>query len=165
MKTLLQKRPFGMPLYLSAIHFALALSLGSILLDLLAWRGTGLRDTTGINVAAYALLVAALVLTVLAALAALADALDLPDEIRRLGWTSVAILAVGALVLAGDAAFRNQYLQDQIVPPVPLFLSVGAIVVLAVAAWLGGTLATREIEEELEEELEEPTPLRKRRRR
>lgn len=164
MKQLLQRRPFGVPLHTTVTNWALALIAASVLLDLVAWAGAA-RDTTGTNVGAYSVLFAALIVTVVAVLAALADTLDLDDEIRRLGWGYTGLLLVIVALEIAGLVLRNGMLQDQVVPPVPLFLSVAALLAAVIAAWIGGSLAAREIEEELEEELEEPEPIRRRRRR
>ncbi len=164
MKSVLQRRPLGVPLHDSATNWALALLFASVLLDLVAWAGAA-RDTTGTNVGAYAVLFAALIVTVVAVLAALADTLDLDDEIRRHGWSYTGLLAFVIVLEIADLVLRNATLQDQVVPPVPLFLSAATLLGAAVAAWLGGWIASREMEEELAEELEEPEPIRRRRRR
>jgi uncharacterized membrane protein len=164
MKQLLQRRPLSVPLHSTLANWALALLLASLLLDLVAWAG-GARDTTGANVGAYVVLFTALVVTVLAILAALADTLDLTDEMRRLGWSYTGILFAVLILQAAGLILRNLTLQDQLAPPVPVFLSLAAFLGAVLSAWLGGSIATREIEEELEEELEEPEPLRRRRRR
>lgn len=163
MKQLLQRRPLGVPLHESATNWALALLFASVVLDLVAWAGAA-RDTTGTNVGAYAILFAGMIATVFAALAALAETLDLPDDVRRSGWGYVGILLVVIVLSIGDLVLRQGSLQDQVVPPVPLFLSVACVLGAGIAAWLGGFVATREIEEELEQELEEPEPARRRRR-
>lgn len=164
MKQLLQRRPFGVPLHHTAVNWSLALLFASVLLDLVAWAGVP-RDTTGTNAGAYAVLVAALVMTVLAALAALADALDLHEDVRRLGLAYTGLLTALVALEIVDLVLRNQNLQDQLVPPLALFLSAAILLGLGAAAWLGGFIAAQEIEDELEEELAEPEPIRKRRRR
>ena len=164
MKQLLQRRPFGVPLHDTAVNWAFALLCASLLLDLVAWAG-GARDTTGTNVGAYAVLFAALIVTVVAILAALADTLDLEEEVRRLGFGYTGLLTFLAILETADLALRNGNLQDQVVPPVPLFLAAATTAGMGVAAWLGGWIATREIEGEIEEELAEPEPIRRRRRR
>jgi uncharacterized membrane protein len=165
MKQWLQRRPLGVPLHESATMMAFTFFVGSILLDLVAWAGAA-RDTTGTNVGAYAVLFAALVATVLAALAALAETLDFEDdELRRYSWGYTALLLAVIVLTIGDLFLRQASLQDQVVPPVPLFVSVACLLGGAFAAWLGGFIASREIEEEVEQELEEPEPIRRRRRR
>ncbi len=164
MKSLLQRRPFGVPLHHTATNWALALLFASVLLDLVAWAGAA-RDTTGTNVGAYAILFAALIVTVIAVLAALADTLDLEEEVRRLGLSYTGLLAFIAVLEIAGLVLRNGNLQDQVVPPIPLFLSAAILLSSGVAVWLGGWIATREMEQELEEELAEPEPIRRRRRR
>ncbi len=164
MKELLQRRPLGVPLHESATNWALALLFASVLLDLVAWAG-GARDTTGANVGAYAVLFAALLVTVFAILAALADVLDLDEEVRRLGWGYLGLLAFLSVLEVVDLVLRQSTLQDQVVPPVPLFLSAATLVGLGLAAWLGGFIAAQEIEDEFQAELAEPEPIRRRRRR
>ena len=153
-----------MPLHASATHWALALLVASVVLDLVAWGGAA-RDTTGTNVGAYAVLLAAFIVGLVAVLAALADTLDLPDDVRRMGWGYAGLLTFIAILEMANLFLRNGSLQDQVVPPVPLFLSIACIIGMFVATWLGGLLATREIEDEIEGELEEPEPLRRRHRR
>ena len=164
MKQLLQRRPLGVPLHESAAVMAFSFLVTSLILDLLAWAGAA-RDTTGTNVGAYAILFAALVATVLAVLAALAETLDLEEELRRYSWGYTGLLAVVIVLEIADLFLRQGSLQDQVVPPVPLFVSVACLLGAAFAAWLGGFIASREIEEEVEQELEEPEPIRRRRRR
>lgn len=165
MRFLLQTRPLGVPLHLSAAHLVFAFVFASVLLDLVAWLGLGVRDTTGTNAAAYALLVLAVIVTVLAALAALASALDMPDEIRSLGWWYVGALALVVLLEIAGLALRAPLLREQAVPPGPLFVSLVALIIAGAALFFGGQFAARELEEEFEEELEEPEPIRRRRRR
>ena len=138
--------------------------VASVLLDLVAWAG-GARDTTGTNVGAYAVLFAALVVTVIAVLAALAATLDFEEELRRFSWAYAGLLFVVIVLEIVDLFLRQATLQDQVVPPVPLFVSSACLLGAAFAAWLGGFIASREIEEEVEQELEEPEPIRRRRRR
>jgi uncharacterized membrane protein len=164
MKELLQRRPLGVPLHQSVTMLVLGLLLASVLLDLMAWAGVT-RDTTGTNVGAYGVLVAALVAGVLAGLAALAETLDLDEDLRRYSWGYAAILLLVVLLVVADLFVRQPSLQDQAVPPLPLFLSAAALVGTGLAAWLGGFIASRELEEEVEQELEEPEPLRRHRRR
>lgn len=164
MKQLLQRRPLGVPLNESATMMAFAFLIASVLLDLVAWGG-GARDTTGTNVGAYAVLFAALVVTVIAILAALAETLDFDEDLRRYSWGYTGLLFAVIVLEIADLFLRQATLQDQVVPPVPLFLSVACLLGAAFAAWLGGFIASREIEEEVEHELEEPEPIRRRRRR
>jgi uncharacterized membrane protein len=164
-KELFQRRPLGVPIHHTMTNWTFALLLGSVVLDLLAWFGLGTRDTTGTNVGAYAVLIAAVVASALAVLAALAAALDLPDDLRGLGRTYTAILLVLTLLQLAGLYLRNATLRDQVVPPMPLFLSLATLLGMAMAAWLGGLIAAREVEDELEEEYEEPEPIRRRRSR
>lgn len=165
MKELLQSRPLGIPLHASLTHFALALALAALLLDFVAWLGIGARDTTGATVGTYVLVLAGVVVVVFAALAGLADALDLPDDVRTIGWWYIGALAAVVLVDLVNAFLRGGTLRDQTSTPLQLLLSVAALVVLGLAAWLGGSLVERELEEELAEEEEEPEIVRRRRRR
>ncbi len=167
MKSLLQRRPFGVPLHASAEHFALALAVGGVLLDLVAWLGFGAANTTAVNVGAYALLLATVVVGVIAALAAAGETIDYEDEARQSGWIHTGLLALFVLLAVANAAVRSASLRDQVVPPLPLFLSLVTLVLIAVATVLGGQLAGRELELEVEDRLEEeePTPIHRRRRR
>ena len=165
MKDLLQRRPLGVPLHESATMMAFTFLVASIVLDLLAWNGAA-RDTTGTNVGAYAVLFAALVLTVVAILAALAETIDFEDPaLRRYSWGYSGLLLAVIVLEIVDLFLRQATLQDQVVPPVPLFVSIACLLGAGFAAWLGGFIASREIEEEVEQELEEPEPIRRRRRR
>ena len=161
----LSRRPLGTPLHLSAAHFALALGAAGIVLDLVAWLGLGTANTTAVNVGAYALVLFVVVVAVLAALAAVASTLDLDADSRQTGWSYAGLLALATLIAVVNAVLRSGSLRDQVVPPAPLFLSLVMLVLLAIATFLGGQLAMRELEEEFEEELEEPEPIRRRRRR
>ena len=116
MKRLLQRRPLGVPLHESATVIAFAFLVTSLILDLLAWAGAA-RDTTGTNVGAYAILFAALIATVLAVLAALAETLDLEEELRRYSWGYTGLLAVVIVLEIADLFLRQGSLQDQVVPP------------------------------------------------
>lgn len=166
MKALLQIRPLGIPLHSSATHFAFALMASTLFLDALTWFSWGgPRDTNGANIGAYALVIAGLVVTVVAALAALAATLDLPDDVRGMGWLYTGALAAIAVIDVVNAYLRNLTLRDQAPPPIPVFLSLLTFVVLLAAAWLGGQLVEREFEDELAQEEVEPEPIRRRRRR
>lgn len=165
MRALLRRRPLGAPLHLSATHFALALAAAGIVLDLVAWFGLGAANTTGANVGAYAMVLSTLVLAVLADLAAIASTLDLDDEARSTGWIYAGLLAANVVLAIANAALRSGSLRDQVVPPAPLFVSLVTFVLLALATFVGGQIAMRELETEFEEELEEPEPIRRRRRR
>jgi uncharacterized membrane protein len=165
LKQLLQRRPLGVPLHQTATTLVFGFLAGSVLLDLMAWAGVA-RDTTGTNAGAYGLLFAALIVAVVATLAALAETLDLEDaELRRYSWRYAGLLLVVIVLVIADLFLRQATLQDQVVPPVPLFLSLACLLGAAFAAWFGGFIASREIEEEFEQELEEPEPIRRRRRR
>lgn len=167
MKELLQRRPLGLPLHGTATQFALVFALGGLILDIVAWLGLGAANTTGINVGAYALLVATIIAVSVAVLAAAAEALDLDEEDRQSGWLYAGLLALVVVLTVANAILRSTSLRDQVVPPIPLFLSLATLVVLAFATWLGGQLAVQQMERDIEEELqeEEPTPMRRRRRR
>src|SRR5437588_10653990 len=102
MRQLLRRRPLGVPLHETAAMMAFTFLVGSLLLDLVAWAG-GARDTTGTNVGAYALLFAALVLTVMAILAALAETLEFEDEeLRRYSWGYTGLLLVVIVLVIAD---------------------------------------------------------------
>lgn len=165
MRELFQRRPLGVPIRDTATNWLFALLAASVLLDLVAWFGIGVRDTTGVNVAAYAVLMAAVVIGVLATLSGLAEALDLSDDIRSLGFMFCGLLAVITLLLIGNLYVRNPSLRDQVVAPLPLFISLSALVLVGIGAWLSGLITTRELEEELEQEVEEPIAIARRRRR
>lgn len=165
MKALLQSRPLGIPLHATATHLALGFAAAALFLDAVAWLGLGARDTTGANVGAYALVLAAIVAAALAALAGLAVTIDLPDDVRYIGWWYVGALVAVALVDVVNAFLRNGTLRDQTSTPLQVLLSVATLVVVGFAAWLGGTLVERELEEEFAGEEEEPEIVRRRRRR
>jgi len=164
-RELLQRRPLGVPIRDTATSWLFALLAASVLLDLVAWFGIGVRDTTGTNVGAYAVLLAGVVVAVVATLSGLAETLDLPDDIRSMGLTYCALFTVISLLLIGNLYLRNGSLRDQIVPPLPLFISLSVLVLVGIGAWLSGLITTRQLEEELEEEAEEPIAIARRRRR
>lgn len=148
MKELLEGRRVGFALRPPLAAVAVGLGIALTLLDLMGWGAWSARDTNGFVVAAYWLAIAALIVTLLAFVTALAELRDVPFEDRGLARLDALGTIVAALLYAGSAAFRAFDLGAAAASPAALLLAAaGLLLLLAGAAMALLLYAAREWEE------------------
>jgi len=147
----------------SHVAFAAAgIGFAVTLVDLMSWFGWGAQETNGYVVVAQWLVVANIVLTGVAAIAAVVEWIDAETEERGLARIDI-LAAVGALVLYGaSGALRSFELADAAPSPAPFLLAAAGLLLLVIDAGLAANLYSSRQWEELEEE---PTHERQARRR
>lgn len=147
MKEFLQGRRLGYALRPSIGHVALGVGVAVTVLDLMAWFSWGTPRTNAFVVGAYWLVIAAVLLTLVAGLAAVAEIQDIPGEERPLARLDViAVLAAAALYVL-SAALRAGDQGAAAVSPAALLSAMAALIVLVVGGFIGSNLyAAREWE-------------------
>lgn len=163
MKEFLQGRRFGFSPRAQLGGIAVGLALAATLLDLMAWFAWGASRTNGFVVGAQWLIVATAVVTLIAALAAVAETRDLTEEDAQLGRLDLMAAALATALYAASAALRTGELNAAAASPGPFLLAIGGLVVLLVDTVVSSSLYAAREWEELEEE--EIRPERHRRRR
>ena len=155
MKEFLQGRRLGSALRPSFGHVALGLGAAATLLDLMAWFAWGSSRTNGFVVGAYWLVIGAVLVSLLAGLAAVAEIRDVPGEERGLARLDViAILGAAALYVL-SAALRAGDLGAAGASPAALLSAIAGLIVLVVGGVIGSSLyAAREWEVIEEDEIE-----------
>ncbi|MBI3521597.1 MAG: hypothetical protein HY071_00690 [Chloroflexi bacterium] len=153
MKEFLQGRRFGFSLRPAFGMLAAGLGIATTLLDLMAWLQWGSRDTNGFVIAAYGTIIATTVVAALAALAALFEWLDVPEEERPLARLDLIAAAVAVVLYLVATVLRAGDLGGAGVTPIELLLAIAGLIVLLVDGVISASLyATREweiIEEDL----------------
>jgi hypothetical protein len=137
----------------SHLAFA-AIGLGSAvtLLDLMSWFAWGARDTNGFVIAAQWLAVALVLVTGVAAIAAVVEFGDVAPDERGLARIDEGA-AIGALVLYGLSAIVRSFELGQAAPsPAPFLLAIAGLILLVADAGLAANLYSSREWEELEEE-------------
>ncbi len=132
----------GRPLHPALVHFPLALYPASLLFDVLSHLAA---DGNAYVRGAFVLIVAALVVSVLAAITGFADFLLIDQDSRawRLAFTHMSVqLLAGGLFLA-DAVVRSRDLDVTATMVTPIILSVSGVVLVELGAMLGGDLVYR----------------------
>ena len=162
MKVFLQGRRFGFAPRAQLGGIAVGLGFSATLLDLMSWFQWGARSTNGFVVGAQWLVVATAVVSVLAALTALAETRDLGEADSSLGRLDLLATALATILYAASAALRMGELNAAGASPAPLLLAVGGLVLLLVDAVVSSNLYAAREWEELEQEV---APERHRRRR
>ena len=163
MKELLQGRRFGFAPRAALAFVALGLGIAVTLSDLMAWFGWGSRTTNGYVIVAYWLAIGAAVVCAIAALAAIAEYVDTPDEERGLARLDLVAAIIATILYGGSAVVRAADLLAAAVPPAPFLLAIAALLVVLVDAGVAANLyATREWEELQEEPMHERRTTRRR---
>jgi hypothetical protein len=141
---------------------AIGLGSGVTLLDLMSWFGWGSRDTNGFVIGAQWLAVTLVLVSGVAAIAAVIEFRDVAPEERGLARIDEGA-AIGALVLYGLSAVVRSFELGQAAPsPAPFLLAIAGLILLMADAGLAANLYSSREWEELEEE---PTRERHPRRR
>ena len=160
MKEFFQGRRFGFAPRAAFAYIAVGIGIALTLSDLMAWFAWGGSDTNGYVVVADWLAHAATVVLAVAALAAVAEYLDVPEDDRGIARLDL-IAAVIAFLLYGASTFLRAF--DVGAPaagPAPFLLAIAGLLVTFVDAAVAANLYSAREWEELEEE-----PMREHRRR
>ena len=160
MKELLQGRRLGFAPRSHLAFVASGLGVAITLIDVMAWLGLGTAETNGYVVVAQWLCVATLVIAGIAAIAAVVERSDVPDEERGLARLD-ALAGLATVILYGASAFlRSLELGNAAPSPAPFLLAIAGLIVLIVDAGLAANMYSSREWEELAEE-----PVREHRRR
>jgi uncharacterized membrane protein YidH (DUF202 family) len=131
---------------------AIGLGFAVTLLDLMSWSGWAARDTSGFVIAAQWLAVTLVLVTGVAAIAAVVEFRDVDPEERGLARIDEGA-AIGALALYGLSAVVRSFELGQAAPsPAPFLLAIAGLILLAADAGLAANLYSSREWEELEEE-------------
>ncbi len=151
MRALLEGRRLGFalrPLFAAAV---VGVGIGVTLLDLVAWFAWGVRDTNALVVGSLWLAGAAVVLSALGLVTALAEMNDSTDEDRFLARLDVLATVIALLLYAASATLRAADRTAAAPSPPAFLLAVAALIVavagLATAAPLYAPREWEEIEE------------------
>ena len=160
MKELFQGRRFGFAPRAAIGYIAIGIGIALTLSDLMAWFAWGGNDTNGYVVVSDWLAHAVTVVLGVAALAALAEYLDVPEDDRGIGRLDL-IATVIAFLLYGASTFLRAFdVGAPAASPAPFLLAIAGLLVAFVDAAVAANLYSAREWEELEEE-----PLRERRPR
>ncbi|HKW78027.1 MAG TPA: hypothetical protein VJQ09_02945 [Candidatus Limnocylindria bacterium] len=152
MKEFLQGRRLGFALRSHLAFAAVGLGLAVTLADVMSWLALGGRDTNGYVIVAQWLCVANLIVVGVAAIAAVTERFDVPDEERGLAQVDV-LAGLAAVILYGaSATLRSLELGNPAPSPAPFLLAIAGLIVLIVDAGLAANMYSSREWEELEEE-------------
>lgn len=160
MKELLQGRRLGFAPRSHLAFLAIGLGVAVTLVDLMAWFALGSRETNGYVIASQWICVAELVIVAIAAIMALVERVDVPEEERGIARLDV-IASLAVVILYGaSAVLRSLELGNAAPSPAPFLLTVAGLIVLVIDAGLAANIYSSREWEELEDE-----PVREHRRR
>jgi hypothetical protein len=151
-KELFQGRRFGFAPRAAIAYVAIGIGIALTLCDLMAWFAWGGTDTNGYVVVSDWLAHAVTVVLGLAALAALAEYLDVPEDDRGIARLDL-VAAVVAFLLYGASTFLRGFdVGAPAASPAPFLLAVAGLLVTFVDAAVAANLYSAREWEELEEE-------------
>ncbi|MDQ2915209.1 MAG: hypothetical protein M3T56_18450 [Chloroflexota bacterium] len=152
MKELFQGRRFGFAPRAALAYIGVGIGLALTLSDLMAWFAWGQSDTSGFVVVSDWLAHAVTVVLGGAALAALAEYLDIPEDDRGIARLDL-IAALVAFLLYGASTFLRGFdVGSAAASPAPFLLAIAGLIVTFVDAAVAGNLYSAREWEELEEE-------------
>ena len=160
MKEFLQGRRFGFSPRAAIAYVAVGLGLSLTLTDLMAWFAWGQSDTTGYVVVSDWLAHAVTVVLGIAALATLAEYIDVPADDRSIARLDVVAGLVAFLLYGASAFLRGLDTGGAAASPAPFLLAIAGLIVTFVDAAVSANLYSAREWEELEDE-----PMRDRRPR
>lgn len=147
----------------SHLAFAAAgIGFAVTLVDLMSWFAWGAAETNGFVVVAQWLVGTNIVLTGVAAIAAVVEWIDVQAEERGLARIDI-LAAVGALVVYGvSGVLRSFELASAAASPAPFLLAAAGFLLLVIDAGLAANLYSSRQWEELEDEPLHEHPARRR---
>ena len=152
MKELIQGRRFGFSPRSHLAFAAAGIGFAVTLVDLMAWFAWGVRQTNGLVVVAQWLVVVNIILTGVAAIAAVVERMDVDVEERGLARIDI-LAAVGVLLLYGiSGVLRSLELGNPAPSPAPFLVAAAAFLLTVFDAGLAANMYSSRQWEELEEE-------------
>ncbi|GAC1455693.1 MAG: hypothetical protein NVS1B1_13160 [Candidatus Limnocylindrales bacterium] len=156
MKEFLQGRRLGYALRPSIGHVALGLGAAVTILDLMAWFSWGSPRTNAFVVGAYWLVIATAILTLVAAVAAVAELRDIPGDEHPLARLDVIAILGAAGLYVLSAAFRAGDQGAAGASPAALLSAMAGLIVLVVGGYIGSNLYAAREWEVIDEDEDEP---------
>jgi hypothetical protein len=151
-KEFFQGRRFGFAPRAAFAYIAVGIGIALTLSDLMAWFAWGGSDTNGYVVVSDWLAHVATVVLAVAALAAVAEYLDVPEDDRGIARLDL-IAAVSAFLLYGASTFLRAFdVGAPAASPAPFLLAIAGLLVTFVDAAVAANLYSAREWEELEEE-------------
>jgi hypothetical protein len=160
MKEFFQGRRFGFSPRAAIAYVAAGIGISLTLSDLMAWFAWGQSDTSGFVVVSDWLVHAITVVLGIAALAAMAEYLDVPEEDRPIARLDLVASLVAFLLYGASAFLRGLEVGAAATGPAPFLLAIAGLIVTFVDAAVAANLYSAREWEELDEE-----PMRDRRPR
>ena len=157
MKELFQGRRFGFAPRAAFAYIAIGIGIALTLSDLMAWFAWGGSDTNGYVVVSDWLAHAVSVVLGVAALAAVAEYLDVPEDDRGIARLDLIAAIIAFLLYAASTFLRAFDVGAPAASPAPFLLAVAGLLVAFVDAAVAANLYSAREWEELEDE-----PLRER---
>ena len=160
MKEFFQGRRFGFSPRATVAFVALGIGLALTLSDLMAWFAWGQSDTSGYVVVSDWLAHAVTVVLGIAALASLAEYIDVPEDDRSIARLDLVAGLVAFFLYGASAFLRGFDIGAAAAGTAPFLLAIAGLIVTFVDAAVAANLYSAREWEELDEE-----PLRERRPR
>jgi hypothetical protein len=159
-KEFLQGRRFGFSPRAAIAYVAVGIGLSLTLTDLMAWFAWGQSETTGYVVVSNWLAHTVTVVLGIAALATLAEYIDVPADDRSIARLDLVAGLVAFLLYGASAVLRDVDPGAAAAGPAPFLLAIAGLIVAFVDAAVAANLYSAREWEELDEE-----PIRERRPR
>jgi hypothetical protein len=160
LKELFQGRRFGFAPRAAIAYVAIGIGVSLTLCDFMAWFAWGGSDTNGYVIVSDWLAHAATLVLGLAALAALAEYLDIPEEDRGIARLDLVASLIAFLLYGASTFLRAFDVGAPAASPAPFLLAIAGLIVTFVDAAVAANLYSAREWEELEDE-----PIRERRPR
>lgn len=160
MKELLQGRRFGFSPRAAIAYIAVGIGIALTLTDLMAWFAWGQSDTSGYVIVSDWLAHAVTVLLGIAAVAAMAEYIDVPPDDRSIARLDLVACLVAFLLYGASAFLRGLDIGAAAAGTAPFLLAIAGLIVALVDAAVAANLYSAREWEELDEE-----PIRERRPR